>query len=112
MKYAIEVPQTPSLTVTGTDVRFPVNRVFCVGRNYAAHARENLLKKTARIQTELDYSHGDSDGDRFWRGLYASDAAREHGKLSLARARYGMLIDFVTSLIVRSPVTTNSSPPK
>lgn len=29
-----------SLAVAGTDARFPVRRVFCVGRNYAAHARE------------------------------------------------------------------------
>jgi fumarylpyruvate hydrolase len=26
--------------VAGRDERFPVNRIFCVGRNYAAHARE------------------------------------------------------------------------
>lgn len=29
-----------SLTVHGHQQRFPVNRIFCVGRNYAAHARE------------------------------------------------------------------------
>jgi fumarylpyruvate hydrolase len=29
-----------ALPVLGTDAMFPVNRVFCVGRNYAAHARE------------------------------------------------------------------------
>src|ERR1700747_3688436 len=28
------------LPVTGTEDRFPVRRVYCVGRNYAAHARE------------------------------------------------------------------------
>ena len=26
--------------IAGRDVRFPVNRIFCVGRNYAAHVRE------------------------------------------------------------------------
>jgi fumarylpyruvate hydrolase len=31
---------TPSLPVVGTDKKFPVNRIFCVGRNYAEHARE------------------------------------------------------------------------
>ncbi len=30
----------PSVAVAGTDARFPVRRIFCVGRNYAAHARE------------------------------------------------------------------------
>jgi fumarylpyruvate hydrolase len=28
------------VAVVGTDDRFPVRRIFCVGRNYAAHARE------------------------------------------------------------------------
>ncbi|MDX1459609.1 MAG: fumarylacetoacetate hydrolase family protein [Xanthomonadales bacterium] len=30
----------PSLTVAGEEARFPVHRIYCVGRNYAAHARE------------------------------------------------------------------------
>ena len=29
-----------SLTVQGVEARFPVNRIFCVGRNYHAHAIE------------------------------------------------------------------------
>jgi fumarylpyruvate hydrolase len=40
MKLAVEAPPLHTLTVAGRDERFPVNRVFCVGRNYAAHARE------------------------------------------------------------------------
>jgi fumarylpyruvate hydrolase len=40
MKLAIEAPPLQTLTVAERDERFPVNRVFCVGRNYAAHARE------------------------------------------------------------------------
>ncbi|MGY0194326.1 fumarylacetoacetate hydrolase family protein [Leptothrix sp. BB-4] len=40
MKLAIEAPRQHTLAVAGRDERFPVNRVFCVGRNYAAHARE------------------------------------------------------------------------
>lgn len=31
---------TVGLPVTGKDTAFPVRRVYCVGRNYAAHARE------------------------------------------------------------------------
>jgi fumarylpyruvate hydrolase len=30
----------PSLPVAGASARFPVRRIFCVGRNYAAHAAE------------------------------------------------------------------------
>jgi fumarylpyruvate hydrolase len=40
MSYAVVPPPLPSLAIEGTDQRFPVHRVFCVGRNYAAHARE------------------------------------------------------------------------
>jgi fumarylpyruvate hydrolase len=40
MKLAIAAPTLPTLAIAGREERFPVNRVFCVGRNYAAHARE------------------------------------------------------------------------
>jgi fumarylpyruvate hydrolase len=40
MKLAIDAPPLHTLTIAGIAERFPVNRVFCVGRNYAAHARE------------------------------------------------------------------------
>ncbi len=30
----------PAVPVTGTAATFPVRRIYCVGRNYAAHARE------------------------------------------------------------------------
>lgn len=40
MNFAVEPPPIHSLTIAGRTERFPVNRVFCVGRNYAAHARE------------------------------------------------------------------------
>jgi len=30
----------PSLAIVGENARFPVRRAFCIGRNYAAHARE------------------------------------------------------------------------
>jgi fumarylpyruvate hydrolase len=39
-EYVIEPPLTPSIAVAGSAARFPVRRIFCVGRNYAAHARE------------------------------------------------------------------------
>jgi fumarylpyruvate hydrolase len=30
----------PTVEVAGTEARFPVHRIYCVGRNYAKHARE------------------------------------------------------------------------
>lgn len=39
-RLVISPPAPVTLAVAGTDARFPVGRLFCVGRNYAAHARE------------------------------------------------------------------------
>jgi fumarylpyruvate hydrolase len=33
-------PPSPTVPIKGTDLQFPVNRIFCVGRNYEAHAKE------------------------------------------------------------------------
>lgn len=40
MPYVIPPAAIPSVPVDGDDRRFPVRRIFCVGRNYAEHARE------------------------------------------------------------------------
>jgi len=41
MALAIPVLEPPkTLAITGRTERFPVRRAFCIGRNYAAHARE------------------------------------------------------------------------
>jgi len=39
-KYVIEPVEQTSLLVRGSDQRFPVRRVYCIGRNYADHAIE------------------------------------------------------------------------
>jgi fumarylpyruvate hydrolase len=39
VKYAIPLPPVATIPVINGEV-FPVRRVYCVGRNYAAHARE------------------------------------------------------------------------
>jgi fumarylpyruvate hydrolase len=38
--YLLPLPPVMSLPVIGREGRFPVGRIFCVGRNYAAHAAE------------------------------------------------------------------------
>jgi fumarylpyruvate hydrolase len=40
MSYVVSPPTVVGLPVAGTADQFPVRRVYCVGRNYAAHARE------------------------------------------------------------------------
>ena len=40
MKHAINFRPTPALAIAESNQTFPVGRIYCVGRNYAAHARE------------------------------------------------------------------------
>ncbi|MCB1552249.1 MAG: fumarylacetoacetate hydrolase family protein [Xanthomonadales bacterium] len=40
MSWLFEPAATPSLAVHGESSRFPLHRIYCIGRNYAAHARE------------------------------------------------------------------------
>ena len=40
MNYVFPPPSLPAVPVQGTQALFPVHRIYCVGRNYAEHARE------------------------------------------------------------------------
>ena len=40
MSFVISAPAQVSVPVAGSSDRFPVGRVYCVGRNYVAHAQE------------------------------------------------------------------------
>ena len=40
MAYVISAPPQACLPVVGSADEFPIHRIYCVGRNYAAHARE------------------------------------------------------------------------
>jgi len=40
MDYVVPPPPVSSLAIEGSPARFPVHRIYCVGRNYADHARE------------------------------------------------------------------------
>ncbi len=40
MTYAVPIRPQPVVPVEGSDRPFPVRRILCVGRNYAAHRRE------------------------------------------------------------------------
>ncbi|KRE16328.1 fumarylacetoacetate hydrolase [Bosea sp. Root483D1] len=37
---AVPAPIQPTLPIIGSSARFPVRRIYCVGRNYVAHVRE------------------------------------------------------------------------
>ena len=64
-----KVPQ-PMLPVVGTSEMFPVRRIYCIGRNYAAHAREMGsdhrqdaygCQGTGRVRSETVVSTGAAD---------------------------------------------------
>ena len=40
MSFVIPAPPPASVEITGTDDRFPVRRIYCIGRNYLAHRKE------------------------------------------------------------------------
>lgn len=40
MTFLFETPAQPAIPIASEDARFPVHRIFCVGRNYEAHALE------------------------------------------------------------------------
>ena len=40
MSTIFDLGNRPTVAIHGSDDRYPVRRVYCVGRNYAAHARE------------------------------------------------------------------------
>ena len=40
MKYLFTPPAVASVPIQGSDEQFPIHRIFCVGRNYEAHAKE------------------------------------------------------------------------
>ena len=46
MTYVLPLWPHPAVPVAGTDALFPVRRIFCVGQNYAAHAREMGVDST------------------------------------------------------------------
>ena len=40
MNFIIPAAPVPSLAIHGTDARFPLHRIYCIGQNYALHAKE------------------------------------------------------------------------
>jgi fumarylpyruvate hydrolase len=48
MPFLFDAPPVPSLSVYGSDARFPVHRIYCIGRNYADHAKEMGAQTVSR----------------------------------------------------------------
>ena len=48
MAFPFDPPPVPSLPIAGSDARFPVHRIYCIGRNYADHAKEMGAQAVSR----------------------------------------------------------------
>ncbi len=48
--FVIDPPSIASLEVAGSNARFPVHRIYCIGRNYAEHAKEMGAEAVSRAQ--------------------------------------------------------------
>ncbi|MGH8111887.1 MAG: fumarylacetoacetate hydrolase family protein [Rhodanobacteraceae bacterium] len=48
MPFLFDPPPIPSLPITGSDARFPVHRIYAIGRNYASHATEMHAQQVSR----------------------------------------------------------------
>ena len=50
MSYVIQPAAIPFLPIHGSDALFPVHRIYCIGRNYAEHAKEMGAEPVSRAQ--------------------------------------------------------------
>ncbi len=50
MSYVIQPAAIPVLPIHGCDAWFPVHRIYCIGRNYAEHAKEMGAETVSRAQ--------------------------------------------------------------
>ena len=48
MPFVFDPSSVPSLPVQGSSARFPVHRIYCIGRNYADHAKEMGAQTVSR----------------------------------------------------------------
>jgi fumarylpyruvate hydrolase len=52
--FICSAPALVSLAIQGTDKRFPVHRIYCIGRNYEAHARE--MQATVNLEAPVFFT--------------------------------------------------------
>ena len=89
MKFAFPPAVPVSLPIGGIDARFPVRRIYCVGKNYADHVAEMggdvqrsepvIFTKAAEtiVQSGADIPYPPNTGNLHYCLLYTSDAADE-----------------------------------
>jgi fumarylpyruvate hydrolase len=48
MSFVFDPPSIPGVPIAGSTARFPVHRIYCIGRNYADHAKEMGAQTVSR----------------------------------------------------------------
>ena len=76
MQLVLKRPDAVTLKVTGTEGRFPVGNIYCVGRNYADHVKEMgddparsepiIFTKAPETLVQSGYIHEASRMQIFW----------------------------------------------
>ena len=93
-QFAFAPPAPASIAIAGEAARFPVRRIFCVGRNYAAHARE-MGKDPDREPPFFFTKPSDAVVDNGTAVPYPPETANFHYEIELVVAigREGFVID-------------------
>lgn len=84
-EYVITPPPVASVAVAASRQRFPVRRIFCVGRNYEAHARE-MGKDPAREKPFFFMKPADSVVDSGSTIAYPPQTSKLHYEIELVVA--------------------------
>src|SRR5258708_32173450 len=93
MTHVFEIPERPAVPITGSNATFPVLRIFCIGRNYAAHAR-GMGKDPTREPPFFFTKFADAAVPRGGQLPFPSETSNSHyeAQLVMATAKEGALI--------------------
>ena len=80
--YVFNPPATPTVAMAGEQARFPVRRIFCVGRNYTAHTRE-MGKDPDREPPFFFTKPADAVVDSGWTVPYPPETSNFHYEIEL-----------------------------
>src|SRR5690348_16125659 len=100
MSFAFDPPPVPCLPVHGSNARFPVHRIYCIGRNYADHAKEMGAQAVSRANPVFFMKPADAIVPEGGEVPYPSATHELHHEVELvvALARGGRDIDAAHAL--------------
>ena len=100
MSFAFDPPPVPCLPVHGSNARFPVHRIYCIGRNYADHAKEMGAQTVSRANPVFFMKPSDAIVPEGGEVPYPSATHELHHEVELvvALARGGRDIDAAHAL--------------